>query len=420
MEKSSWLNDTDCRIIIDQLQDGIFVIENGKIAYVNLRLAKMLGFEVSQLLGRPLTDVILPGDQPLVVERYHARMAGEKVPEQYDLRLMTKDGDPIFCALNVTLCKVENRGNVTLGSVRDVTRQKAEHDELETSQEELKAIFNQLPDVFYRTNMQGIITLISPSCYNILGYRQEVMIGTLMSSYYLHPEDRQKVVQAITEGGGKVTKVEAALRHKNGSAIWISTNAFVRYEENGQPSYIEGVARDISERKLMEDQLTALSRTDALTEVYSRRYFIDKSEAVIEMMKRYQRPASMMMMDLDHFKQINDHYGHHIGDLALIAFTKACRLEIREADILGRLGGEEFALMLPETPIQSAQILAERIRMATAAIEIPVAEHMIRFTISIGLVELNDEDNSLDAIMLRADNAMYQAKARGRNKVVIR
>ena len=420
LEKLSWLHNQDCKIIIDQLQDGIFVIDAGKIAYVNQRMATMLGYEVQQLIGRLFTEVVYPGDQGLVVERYHARIAGEIVPSQYDLHLVTAQGQVIYCSINVGLSTMADSSSVTIGSVRDVTLQKAELAELEASQEELKAIFNQLPDVFYRTNMQGIITLISPSCYPILGYRQEVMIGTLMSNYYLNPDERAKVVQAITEGGGKVTRVDAALRHKNGTTIWISTNAFVRYNGNSVPSYIEGVARDISVRKLMEDQLTALSRTDALTDVYSRRYFIDKSEAVIEMMKRYQRPASMMMMDLDHFKQINDRYGHHIGDLALIAFTKACRLEIRDADILGRLGGEEFGLMLPETSIQSAEILAERIRLATAAIEIPVADHTIRFTLSIGLVALNETDATLDEIMLRADHAMYQAKALGRNKVVKR
>jgi len=262
LDKLSWLNEQDCRIIIDRLQDGIFVIEDGKLAYVNLRMATMLGYEAEELVGRPMTDVVFHADQPLVLERYHARISGEKVPEQYDLRLVASQGEVIFCSLNVGLSIRENGVSVTVGSVRDVTKQKAEHAELEASQEELKAIFNQFPDVFYRTDMRGIITIISPSCFNILGYRQEVMVGSAMSSYYLNPEDRQKIVLLITEGGGRVTRVEAALRHKDGTTIWISTNAFVRFDKDGNPCYIEGVARDISERKLMEDKLTDLSRTD--------------------------------------------------------------------------------------------------------------------------------------------------------------
>jgi diguanylate cyclase (GGDEF)-like protein len=145
---------------------------------------------------------------------------------------------------------------------------------------------------------------------------------------------------------------------------------------------------------------------------------MEKSEEVISMMRRYLRPASMMVADLDHFKSINDKFGHHAGDLALKAFTDVCREEIRESDILGRLGGEEFGLMLPETTIQHARVLAERIRRATSALEITLDDQTIRIAVSIGLVELNPEDATLDAAMRRADLAMYQAKAGGRNQVV--
>lgn len=418
MKIFSWQSEQGCRILIDHLQDGIFVMEEGKMIYANLRLAKMLGYKLEDLIGCSFIGLVAPVDQPIVMERYRARLNGEEVPAQYDIRLLTARGSLIFCSLNVGLIEAQKDYVVTIGSARDVTMKMAELAELESSQLELQSIFDQLPDVFYRTDMRGIITMISPSCYEVLGYRQELMLGTAMAVYYQNPEDRLKVVQAISDGGGKATRVEAGLRHKDGSIRWISSNAFVRYGADGQPIYIEGVARDISERKQMEDQLIALSRTDVLTEVFSRRYFMDKSEAVIEMMRRYQHQASMMMIDLDHFKKINDKYGHYVGDLALIAFTKACRQEIRDSDIFGRLGGEEFGLMLPETPIQNAQILAERIRIAAAAIEIPVGDNIIGFTISIGLVELRAQDQSLDSIMRRADHAMYQAKEMGRNQVV--
>ena len=418
MEKFSWLSDFGSRILLDHLQDGIFVVEEGVLVYVNQPLAKMLGYQVGELIGRSFIGLVVAEDQAKVLERYRARLAGEDVPQQYDINLHTSQGIVISCALNVGLYENPEGKVVTVGSGRDITRQKRELTELALSEMELKSIFDQLPDIFYRTNMQGIITKVSPSSYDVLGYRSEVMLGTALAQYYKNPEARQKVVQAITDGGGKAIRVEAELRHKNGTIVWISTNAFVRYGVDGQPIYIEGVARDVSARRLMEEQLTALTRTDALTETFSRRYFMDKSEAVIELMRRYQRPASMMMMDLDHFKNINDQYGHHVGDLALIAFTQACKKEIREADIFGRLGGEEFALMLPETTIQKAEILAERIRVATADISIPFEKHIIKFTVSIGLVQLDKDDMSLDTVIRRADKAMYLAKDKGRNTVV--
>lgn len=418
MEKISWLTDQGARILIDHLLDGIYVVEDGKLSYANNRIAQILGYSADELIGRPFIELIADKDKALVMERYHARLSGENVPEQYDIHLVTASGREVCCALNISLLQDQRGNTVIIGSARDVTRQEVELAQLEAAQLELQSIFDQLPDVFYRTNMQGIITMISPLCFDVLGYRQEVMLGTPMAQYYVTPEDRQKVVQAIVDGGGKVTQAEAGLRHKNGSTVWISTNAIVRLDAEGKPLYIEGVARDISERKRMEDQLIALTRVDGLTGAYSRSYFLGRSEEVLEMMRRYQHPASMMMMDLDHFKKINDNYGHHVGDQALVAFTQACRKEIRESDVLGRLGGEEFGLILPETPLHNAQALAERIRIATSAIVIPYGDINIRFTVSIGLVEIKPDDQSMDSIMQRADMAMYQAKEKGRDQVV--
>lgn len=418
MKAFSWLSDQSARILLDNLQDGVFVIEDEKMSYANQRMADMLGYKIDKLVGCPFIELVAHEDQPLILERHHARISGEKAPEQYEIRLHTAQGMLIYCSLSISL-RVNESGQIsTIGSARNITRQKVELAELEATKSEFKSIFDQLPDVFYRTNMQGIITLISPSCFDLLGYRQEVMQETLMADYYNTPEERQKIVQAIINGKGKATHVEAAFKHKNGTIVWISTSAVIRFDADGKPMYIEGVARDISERKRIEEQLTILSRIDALTGAYNRRYFMDKCDELIKMLKRYKHPASMLMMDLDHFKKINDTYGHHVGDLALIAFTKVCQKETRESDVLGRLGGEEYGLMLPETTIHNAQALAERIRMNTAAIEIPAGKNKIKITVSIGLVELSTKKQTLDDALRRADQAMYQAKEKGRNQVV--
>lgn len=418
MEKLSWLSEQDFKVLINHIQDGIFVIEDEKFTYVNRHLADMFGYPVEELIGRPFIEVVADEDKSMVSERHRARVTGEKVPEFYDLHIATGHGTTICCSMNVGLSKSQAGHMIAVGSVRDVTQQKAMLTELQASREELKSIFDHLPDIFYRTNMHGILTMMSPACYDVLGYRQEEMMGTALSGYYKTPEERQKVVKAIISGGGKATRVEAALKHKNGSTVWISTSAIVRRASDGQSTFIEGMARDVSEQKIIEDQLIAMSRIDGLTGTYNRGYFMEKTEEVINMMRRYQRPASMMIADLDRFKTINDNYGHHAGDLALKIFAEVCRQEIRESDILGRLGGEEFGLMLPETTIQQAHILAERIRKATSAIEIPLGDRKIGITVSIGLVELSTDEASLEAVMRRADLAMYQAKVRGRNQVV--
>lgn len=404
--------------MLDRLQDGIFAIEDGRLIYVNQRLATMLGYPLDELINRPFLEMVAVADRPLVLERHQARLAGKKVPENYDMRLLTSRGEEILCSLNVGLGETGVGATVTVGSVRDVTLQRAALGELEKSKAELKSIFDKLPDVLYRTDMNGIIVMVSPSCFDIIGYRPEELLGTALSDYYYVQEERQDVVQVALAGRGKVTQIEARLKHKNGRIIWFSANVSVHFEPDGKPGYIEGVARDVSASKQMEEQLVALSRTDELTGASNRRHFLDKSEDVIGMMKRYQRPVSMMIADLDNFKLVNDNHGHHAGDLALKAFAEICRGEIRESDIFGRLGGEEFGLLLPETTIQDAQVLAERILSATNSLAISWDGQTIRFTVSIGLIELNEDDTTLNKVMHRADLAMYQAKAQGRNQIV--
>jgi diguanylate cyclase (GGDEF)-like protein/PAS domain S-box-containing protein len=419
VEQFSWLSDQGARVLIEQLQDGIFAIENEKMAYANQRLCDMLEYPADKLVGMPFINLVAPEDIEVIGARHRDRISGKHVPDHYMLHLRTAAGAVICCDLHVGMTVNRAGRTVTVGSVRDVTRQEAMQAELKATSEQLRFIYEQLPDIYYRVNMEGIITMVSPSSLSILGYRPEEMLGKTLSSYYVAPEDRQRVVKQIADGGGRATQAEAALRHKNGDTVWITANSYIRYGPDGKPAYIDGVARDTTERKRMEEQLTALARTDSLTGAYSRRYFMDRSEEIIRLMKRHQRPLSMMIADLDHFKRINDTHGHQAGDKALVAFTGMCREVIRESDVLGRLGGEEFGLVLPETPLTHAHTLAERLREATAAIEIPLDDCRIGITVSIGLVELNEDETSLGGLMRRADLAMYQAKTGGRNRVAI-
>lgn len=418
MKKMSWLSENGFQVVLDRLQDGIFVIEDGKLIYVNQRLADMLGHPIEQLIGRSFIEFVAYDDRSVVLERHLARLAGELVPDHYDMRLLTAQGNEIFCSLNVGLGESKLGGTVTVGSIRDVTIQREAVIELEKSKADLRAIFDKLPDTLYRTDMEGVITMASPSCFDLLGYNQEEMIGTALASYYADPEERQNTVHAIINSKGRPIQVESRLKHKNGTIIWVSSNVSLRYGLDNNPAFIEGVARNICERKKMEAQLIEISRTDSLTGTYSRRHFIERSEEVINLMRRYQRPISLMIADIDHFKAINDNYGHQAGDISLRAFAKVCSEEIRETDILGRLGGEEFGLILPETSINEAKVLAERICKTVNALDIHIDNQTIKLTVSIGLVELCSVDGELDELMRRADLAMYQAKSCGRNQVV--
>jgi two-component system, cell cycle response regulator len=149
----------------------------------------------------------------------------------------------------------------------------------------------------------------------------------------------------------------------------------------------------------------------------SRRSFLEQAHRDVERSKRYGAPLSCALFDLDHFKSINDTYGHGAGDRVLQHVAAICKSELRASDYLGRIGGEEFAIMLPETPLERSYEVAERLRKAFEHATIDVAGRSIRVTGSIGIAEAADAECSTDRLLRNADIAMYEAKADGRNRV---
>ena len=171
----------------------------------------------------------------------------------------------------------------------------------------------------------------------------------------------------------------------------------------------------IRNAKLLEE----LATIDSLTGLYNRRHFMAAAEAEWARFQRYQRPLSMLMVDIDHFKSVNDRYGHAVGDEAIKFVALACKQDLRGSDMVGRLGGEEFALLLPETDRASAAIVAERIRERVAAQFLSAHKIQFRITISVGLAEASASMSGVDALLRSADLALYQAKDGGRNRVVL-
>lgn len=165
---------------------------------------------------------------------------------------------------------------------------------------------------------------------------------------------------------------------------------------------------------LRTQQLEKLASIDDLTQIYNRRKFFELANYELERTTRYPRPLSVMMIDVDHFKKINDQFGHQVGDSTLQLLSKTIFDAIRTTDIFGRIGGEEFALVLPETPKQAANDFAERIRLKIADTSFPGVE---KITISLGVTEYYSDDTE-DSVFNRADVALYAAKESGRNKVV--
>lgn len=174
--------------------------------------------------------------------------------------------------------------------------------------------------------------------------------------------------------------------------------------------------KDITKLKHIEKELLQQASTDALTSIYNRRYFLKSAELECIRGKRYKYPISILALDIDYFKSINDSYGHLAGDQALIAFSKCCSQLLRENDLFARIGGEEFSILLPHTDSNTAKKIAARILKAIENIKVPYENDIISFTTSIGIAQSSERHSELQTIMKFSDEALYKAKSSGRNR----
>ncbi len=176
---------------------------------------------------------------------------------------------------------------------------------------------------------------------------------------------------------------------------------------------------EITERTRLEDELRHQATTDTLTGISNRRHFLELAQNEINRAKRLNHPLAIALLDIDHFKNINDVYGHATGDQALMAFVTTCHLNLREIDVFARLGGDEFVILLPETDCDQAYTALERFRKTLTAAPFDFAGQSVQITSSIGISNLANENESLDTFLGRADEALYQAKEAGRNQIAI-
>jgi len=166
-------------------------------------------------------------------------------------------------------------------------------------------------------------------------------------------------------------------------------------------------------------RLRRLATLDGLTGVLNRATYMRMSEHELLVAKRRRQPVAVVMLDADHFKKVNDTYGHDIGDEVLKVLSATCTSTLRAVDLMGRLGGEEFALTLPDTSSEGAKLVAERLRVRIAALQVPSKKGMLQFTVSIGVAVYPNGADDIAALLKAADEALYRAKHGGRNRVVL-
>ena len=200
---------------------------------------------------------------------------------------------------------------------------------------------------------------------------------------------------------------------------WFEGRVYPIKDQADEVSSVVWMAINITRRKNLELRLKNISEKDPLTSAFNRRHFMQVFEQSYSIAKRYKNPLSIMVLDIDNFKSINDTFGHAAGDTVLKAIVDFCQASFRDADLFARLGGEEFIVMLPNTPTLGAAIIAERIRDGINNLPVVLAERTINFSISIGISQIDESDESYNDVINRADAALYQAKDKGKNRVEI-
>lgn len=232
-----------------------------------------------------------------------------------------------------------------------------------------------------------------------------------------HRQLRQ-LIQSLTEQ--TLSDIDAMpqlpLRRFDGSPLWLLVRCVPAVHDE-EPAWLCSLT-DVSALKQTRDQLEALATTDPLTGALNRRAVSEAAQAELRRARRHGKPVAVLLLDVDHFKRVNDTHGHRVGDRVLQQVSAACRALLREIDSFGRWGGEEFIVLLPETGLEAALVVAERVRETVASVVVPADDGgAVAVTTSIGVASLGVGDESMEELLARADAALYQAKREGRNRV---
>ena len=325
---------------------------------------------------------------------------------------------PLEKRVQQTLMSLREKNEELTDTIEKMTTARLE---LRVSEERFRDMAENVPGVIFRLverrDGNRFYEYVSPRALEFCGVPPEELRRD-WRAMNLHPEDVDHFLASIREASehSKDWAFEGRLQTPDGEEKWLrGISKSVAVGEDA--TAFNGVMIDITHQKELETRLRQLATTDPLTGALNRRSFLAKAEPEIKRAARHKRPLTALMLDIDHFKQVNDKHGHGGGDEALKRTVAAIQKELRSLDALGRYGGEEFAVLLPETNMDGAMAIAERIRHAIEALILEWEEKTFRITISIGAAKFVD-GATIDDTLNAADRALYAAKTGGRNRVV--
>lgn len=325
-------------------------------------------------------------------------------------RLRRIDGTEFWARLSASLIEY-NGQTCALVSISDVTEMVAAEEFLHRTQNTLRTMLEASPLPLVVTHLEtGVVRYCNQRAADMFDTPVHGLVGHTAPEFYVDPSDRIEFVTQLREHGA-VDGFVARLKTRHAQAFWAMLSAKT-LELNGEPVFMVTFA-DVTHQKDKEAELETLAFNDPLTGAYNRRFFAEAAGHEQARSRRRQRSA-LALLDIDHFKRINDTLGHHRGDEVLREFVRVVQRLLRRSDVFARYGGEEFALLLPDTSLEDAVALLERIRCQVFA---HAFAGMRQVSFSAGVVLLGNDRGYLESLQ-RADGLLYKAKQDGRNRVV--
>ena len=397
---------------IEQVDIGpayIFEIETRKIMQANHDF-----FELLKYSEEDLADLYV--DKLIVIEQQEIESAVEKYLNTGTLQTplrqyRCKDGELLFIQSTVQVGSIDNKQYI-LVKMEDVTEWQQVQNHLRLAAQ----VFDSASDGIIVTDMEGLIQFANPAFLQTTGYSLEEVLGQTMRIVKSgkHDDEFYQNMWNLLKTTGQ-WKGEIWNKRKNGEIYPEGMVIDAIKNELGRTTLYAGILRDLSERMKYDEQIKHQAYHDGLTGLPNRRLFYEKIHECILMAKRYQHTVGIMFVDLDGFKSVNDNFGHDIGDLLLQEVSKRLQQCVRETDIVARMGGDEFTLILPEIVIKAdANKVAEQIRRVLHE-PFVLNGFSIIISSSIGISIFPDDGDNEELLVKKADDAMYQAKQGGKN-----
>jgi len=411
-------------------------LETARAAYWELDLATRTfssGVEYFALLGygrdQATRDwqgwlVLVHREDRERIDEAHRLVPHDRGSHEFEYRIRAKDGGWRCLKSHFRASAFDNFGRPThlLGIDIDVTEEKRQQAELLAARAQVAEAARRARIAFWRQEFGFGAMVWSGAAAEILGRPPDRLPATTEDYLKLvHREDVEALRAAYVQARAlsKAYEMQYRLIRADGSIAWLNEIGQIAPAHGNEPASFTGSVQDITERKNLELRLEQLATVDDLTGAQNRRSFTTQSQIELRRALRFRHALSFLFLDIDHFKRVNDQHGHKFGDLVLATFSTICRSKLRPSDVFARYGGEEFIVMLPETNIEQASVVAERLRQALRQTEFGEGPVMHGIGVSVGMTSLRGPQDTVSAMVERVDRALYRAKTGGRDRVEI-